>query len=338
MEPGYISDPKWIAVSDHAAAINPAELAEVVQKGCFVLEFSPPKGGVAMLLGYKANAGWARAFSIFQDENAGLIVLHRQADTVQRHRLPGPLPRDWALARLTFAWDGPARTWSLRLEDCVGPGALQADGINPIPMTGADILALCAGQNISRKDASVQWFGVSLQVPTVRPAAWIGKRSPVDTDRGPVAAEDLRVGDRIVTRDNGLRALKALHHMIVPSRGRFAPILLRAPYFARITDLLVSQGQLTLLSGAAVEYLFGEDTVLVSADALRDGNSALADTRRPMTFGIALDLGTPELILADGCALLSKAATEPLPYRLLEGFEALPLRSLLGRGGHRNAA
>lgn len=338
MEPGHISDPKWIAVSDHATAINPADLADVVQSGCFVLELSPPKSGVSVLLDYKANAGWARAFSIFQDENAGLVVLHRQADTVQRHRLPGPLPRGWAMARLTFTWDGPARSWSLRLEDCGGTGALQADGANPIPMTGADILALCAGQNVSRKDASVQWFGVCLQIPTVRPAAWIGKRSPVDTDRGPIAAEDLLVGDRIVTRDNGLRPLKALHHLIVPSRGRFVPILLRAPYFARTTDLLVSQGQLTLLSGGAVEYLFGEDTVLVSADALRDGNSALADTRRPMSSGIALDLGTPELILADGCALLSKVQAAPLPYRLLEGFEALPLQSLLGRGGQRNAA
>lgn len=338
MEPDNTADPKWIAISDHTTAINPAALTEVVQRGSFVLEFSPPKGGAAVLLDYKAYAGWARAFSIFQDEHAGLIVLHRQADTVRRHGLPGPLPRDWALARLIFSWDGPARTWSIRLEDCAGTGALQADGANPIPMTGADILALCGGQNVMRKHVSVQWFGACLHLPANRPSTWIGKRSPIATGRGPVAAEDLRVGDDIVTRDNGLRPLRALHHLIVPSRGRFAPILLRAPYFSRATDLLVSQDQLTLLSGAAVEYLFGEDTVLVSADALRDGNSALTDTRRPMTSGIALDLGTPELILADGCALLSLAEDEPLPYRLLEGFEALPLRSLLGRGGQRNAA
>ena len=334
---GLPSDPHWIALSDHHAPIAAAGIDDLVQRGSFVMELAPPKDGMAVLLDYKSDTGWPRAFSIFQDANAGLIVLHRQAGSLLRHHLPGPLPRDWDLARLTYAWDGPARVWSLRLEDCGGAWVHQVQGSNPIPMAGADILALCAGHNLTRKDASVHWFGVCLHTCLPLPKAWIGKRCPVDTMRGPVAAEDLRPGDLLVTRDNGPKLLRGLYHMTLPNRGRFAPVLLRAPYFARATDLLVSQSQLILLSGAAVEYLFGEDAVLAPAAALRDGNSALPDTRRQLTGCIALELGAPDLILADDCPLLCSYEQARLPYRLLQDYEALPLAGG-GRGRHVNAA
>lgn len=327
-------------MSDHETPINPAGIADVVQRGSLVMDLAPPTCTGSVLLDYKSNVGWPRAFSIFLDPNAGLVVLYRQANTIQRHHLPGPLPSHWGLARLTYAWDGPARTWSLRLEDTAGSWLHVAQGRNPMPLSGSDIIALCAGKNAARRDVAVQWFGFCSQTPTPSPSAWIGQRTPIDTVRGKVAAENLRIGDMVTTLENGPQPLLAVHRFVLPNKGRFAPVLLRAPYFARQTDLLVSQGQLTLLSGAAVEYLFGEDAVLAPAAALRDGNSALPDIRRPITNCIALDLGKPNLILADGCPLLcgTDNAMAPLPYRLLHDYEALPLQSLLGRGGQRNAA
>lgn len=334
------TDAHWIALSDHAGPINPAGIADVVEQGSLVLELMPPKEDAAVLLDYKSDAGWPRALSIFMDATAGIVLLHRQGTVAQRYQLPGPLPRDWALARLTYQWNGPARTWSLRLEEAGGAWALQVQGSNPMPLAGADLLALCAGPNAARRDPSVQWFGAYVDTVLSAPAAWIGQRTPVDTARGPVAAENLRIGDMIATLDNGHQPLCGLRRMTLPNRGRFAPVLLRAPYFSAHVDLLVSQGQLTLLSGAAVEYLFGEDAVLAPAAALRDGNSAMLDNRRPITACVGLNLGQPEIILADGCPLLCgpDAATASLPYRLLHDYEALPLQSLLGRGGQRSAA
>lgn len=332
------AEPQWLALSDHPLALDPAGIADVVQRGSFVVELIPPKDSATVLLDYKTNVNWPRAFSIFQDPAAGIIVLHRQADTLLRHHLPGPLPCDWELARLTYTWDGPARTWSLRLEDTAGTWAHQAHGTNPMPMTGADIMALCAGQNLTRKHPSVQWFGICLQPLGPTPKTWFGKRTPIDTTQGPVVADDLRPGHMVMTRDNGPKPLHAIHKITLPNRARFAPVLLRAPYFARYTDLLVAPGQLTLLSGVAVEYLFGEEAVLAPASALRDGNTALTDARRPTTACIALELATPDLIIADGCPLMCSDSTAPLPYRLLQDYETLPLQSLLGRGGQRNAA
>ncbi len=319
--------------------MSPGGIADVVQQGSLVIELTPPKDEAAVLLDYKSDAGWQRALSIFQDATAGVVLLHRQGTAVQRYHLPGPLPRDWALARLTYQWDGPARVWSLRFEDAGGAWALQAHGSNPVPLAGTDLVALCAGSNAARRDPSVQWFGVSADAALPTLAAWIGQRTPVDTARGPVAAENLRIGDLIATLDNGHQPLRGLHRMTLANRGRFAPVLLRAPYFAAHVDLLVSQAQLTLLSGTAVEYLFGEDAVLAPAGALRDGNSALLDSRRPITAGLSLDLGSQEIILVDGCPLLcGPDAAGTLPYRLLHDYEALPLQSLLGRGVQRSAA
>lgn len=208
-----------------------------------------------------------------------------------------------------------------------------------MPFTGADILAFCAGPNAARRDPAVLWFGLCTARPITPPSAWLGQRAPVQTPNGPVAAAHLRAGDMVQTLDHGTQQILATRAMTLPNRGDMGPVLLRAPYFADHVDLLVAPGQLTLLSGAGVEYLFGEDTVLAPAAALRDGNSALSDNRRPTTQCIALDLGKPALIMADGCPLLcSPDAATALPYRLLHDYEVLPLQSLSSRGGRRNAA
>ena len=331
--------PRWLALSDHAGPIAATALPDLLQRGTLVLELTQPKPGPSVLLDYRAKASAPCVLSILSDPIAGISLLHRQGVALQRCHLPGPLPQNWALARLSFCWDAAARTWALQLEDTAGAWALLSVGPNPIPLGTADLLAMCAGPGAARRAAAVQWFGVCAVSPPAPPATWIGERSPVQTPRGPVAAADLRPGDLVATPDQGTLPIHAIRTLTLPNRGRFAPVLLRAPYFARHVDLLVSQAQPTLLSGAGVEYLFGEDAVLAPAAALRDGNTALSDDRRPMTACVALDLGKPALIIADGCPLLcSLKPAMALPYRLLQDYEVLPLQALLGRGSHRSAA
>lgn len=332
-------DARWLALSDHAGRLGANDLPNLMLRGTLVLDLIQPKSGPSVLLDYRGTTDLPCVLSILYDQTAGISMLHRQDATVQRHHLPGPLPQNWALARLTYCWDVAAGTWMLLLEDTAGSWAEASHGSNPAPLGTADLLAMCAGPAAARRDAAVQWFGICEHTPPAPPAAWIGHRSPVQTPRGPVAAIDLRLGDLVQTLDQGAQPIQAMRTLTLPNRGRFAPILLRAPYFASHVDILVSQAQLTLLSGAGVEYLFGEDAVLAPAAALRDGNTALPDNRRPTTASVALDLGKPALIIADGCPLLCSADTATaLPYRLLHDYEVLPLQSLLGRGGQRSAA
>ena len=315
-------------------------LPQLVLSGSLVFELVQPKPGATVLLDYRiAGMSGSCTLSIFFDSRNGISLLHRDGDMVSRLHLPGPLPQNIGEARLIYDWDRPAGFWGLRLEDSGGCWSQSIAGHNPMPIAGADILALCAGPNAARRDPSVLWFGLCTGRPNAPPSSWLGQRTPLQTPHGPVAAADLQPGDLVQTLDHGAQPILATRTLTLPNRGRSAPILLRAPYFANHVDLLVAQGQMTLLTGVGVEYLFGEDAVLAPAAALRDGNTALPDTRRPTTTCVSLDLGKPALILADGCPLLVSADTATaLPYRLLHDYEVLPLQSLLGRGGQRNAA
>lgn len=331
--------PQWLALSDHVGPLGVAAMPDLLQSGTLVLEMAQPKPGALVLMDYRGAAPQQCTLSIFYDADSGISLLHRQGDSVLRYHLPGPLPQAGPQTRICYAWNVPACTWSLRLEDPASGALHQVTGSNPMPISGADMLALCAGPNAARRDSAVLWFGLCTDSPIIPPSAWLGQRTPVQTPTGPVAAGRLRAGDLVQTLDHGAQPILATRAISLPNRGDMGPVLLRAPYFADHIDVLVAPGQLILLSGVGVEYLFGEDTVLASAAALRDGNSALSDTRRPMTNCIALDLGKPALILADGCPLLcSPDAATALPYRLLHAYEVLPLQALSGRGGQRNAA
>jgi hypothetical protein len=129
----------------------------------------------------------------------------------------------------------------------------------------------------------------------------------------------------------------------LPSRASFSPVLLRAPYFGVHADILISSTQLIAVSGDAVEYLFGTDTVLTKARNVTDGRAAMTDSRRAVTHCVALDLGNPQLIRADGCALLSHCNRPDWqeispPHAVIQRFEETPLLGMLGRHQPPSAA
>jgi hypothetical protein len=149
----------------------------------------------------------------------------------------------------------------------------------------------------------------------------------------------LRRGDLIATVEHGFQPLLATRRRTFPSRGTFAPVVLRSPFFGLNGDILVSSDQLVLISGASVEYLYGVEEALISAASLCDGHVAAKDERRAVTDCVALDLGAPVLITADGCCLMSACtAHDGLPRRALRDYEALPLLTLLGRTALRHLA
>jgi Hint domain len=143
----------------------------------------------------------------------------------------------------------------------------------------------------------------------------------------------------IATLEDGFQPLVHLTRRTFPSRGSFAPVVLRSPFFGLTSDILVSSDQLVLISGASVEYLFGVEEALISAASLCDGKVAVKDERRALTDAVAIDLGHPFAITADGCCLMSTyGADDDLPRRALRDYEALPLLTLLGRTALRHVA
>lgn len=327
----------WIALSDRYDPMDDAG-ADLLEKGALILELELPLAGPQVLLDYHGADGWMRGVSVFHDPRAGIRVLHRQGDSVVHHSLAGPLPQDQGIARLTLRWDAPARWWSLRYEGLETGLVMDARGVNPLPLPMADVLAMCRGA--CKRHPSVLWFGATRGNDLPDRAPWIGLRTPIATPHGLRHASSLQVGDAVLTLGGVPRGVQSVRRMDLPSRGYFAPVLLRAPYFGHQIDLLVSADQLVALSGPEVEYLFAEDEVLAQARHLTDGRSALLDQRRAVTSCVSIDLGQPEIMLSEGCALVSASHTKPapLPRRLLYSYEVVPLLALLGRGNGRRAA
>jgi hypothetical protein len=326
---------EWIALSDRGSPLNGADAGAILPRGAFVVELTLPLSGPTVLLDY-AEANGRSGFSVFYDPVRGLIFLQRQGRRLLRHVLPDPFGTDTGLVRVVFTWDILARRWRLIADAMNGTPPCFSEGTDPVAWSVADMVALChAGQ----RHASVLWYGMTTGDTPPAPQAWIGRQTPLDTPGGRVAAGLLQPGDLLMTEDDGPLPILRVLHLEVPGRGAWAPILLRAPYFGKTTDLLVSSEQAICLMGTSVEYLFGEDRVLAPADQLADGVVAYQDNRRSVVTGVVLDVGRPALVMADGCMLLIQSNPPgPLPARLLQRFEVTPLMAMQSRPGLRTVA
>ncbi|MTH63228.1 Hint domain-containing protein [Paracoccus shanxieyensis] len=98
----------------------------------------------------------------------------------------------------------------------------------------------------------------------------------IRTDRGEVAVEDLRVGDLVMTRDNGLQPIRwlgnrKLDRVDLALAPRLQPIRIRAGALGDglpVADLLVSPQHRILVRSAIAQRMFGAPEVLVAAKQL----------------------------------------------------------------------
>ncbi|MBT8153220.1 Hint domain-containing protein [Epibacterium ulvae] len=90
----------------------------------------------------------------------------------------------------------------------------------------------------------------------------------IATPSGERLVETLAVGDWVRTRDNGDQPIRWIGQRTVPASGRMAPIRISQGAIGNQRDLWLSPQHRVLRSDASTALLFGEDEVLVSAQAL----------------------------------------------------------------------
>lgn len=327
----------WITLSDRAT--SPEVAHGLMERGLLVIEFALPLSDPTVLLDLALDTPWTKTFSVFCDPGSGLSILHRQDRSVTRHSLPLQMTAGEGVMRISFRFDAPARRWSMRAEGASLPKPAEIAGRNPMPLPIDDLQRLSIGGAGVRRHPAVLWFGTTRGAAPPARAPWIGLRTPVETDDGPQPAGLIAPGTLVETAEAGLLPVLKVHRHSLPSRGYFAPVLLRAPYFGNRSDLLVSADQIIQLGGPDVEYLNGDEEVLAHASQLVDGRVAIRDQRRSEVSGVALDFGRPVTINADGCMILcqSRLGDERMPRRLLHDFEALSLMSMRMRGSLRRS-
>ncbi|MGK7651137.1 Hint domain-containing protein [Roseovarius sp. B08] len=118
-------------------------------------------------------------------------------------------------------------------------------------------------------------------------------------EQGEVPVEELRVGDLVVTRDDGLQPLRWVGHREVAGAAAYAPIRIAAGTFGEHNELWLSPLHRVLIRDSLAELLFGEREVLVAAkDLVNDGSVRRVEVERVDYFHLLFD--RHQVIMSEG--------------------------------------
>lgn len=282
------------------------DAAEDLPTGTFVVEalFQPSSDGRHRLLTYRRPGGEPVDFSVTVSASEGAIISHREGRETRQYRVSADIMRRGDPLRMTLNWDRAADWGLLSLENLETGHLKQAEVSAPLPVRLVDIERMSLRTRKPDGNA-VSYFGFSGGIEPVGLSACIAPHAPVETPQGPKMIDRLKPGDLILTRDNGPQPVRWVGAREVPARGGFRPIRLRAPYFGLTRDLQVAPDQCLLITGSEVEYLFGEEEVLVEARHLVNGVSAYWEKTGPTVQLYHILLDQHEVIRIAGCELES---------------------------------
>ncbi len=119
------------------------------------------------------------------------------------------------------------------------------------------------------------------------------------TPYGERPVEDLKCGDLVITKDNGVQPIRWSGQRTVQGQGKFAPILFKKGSYGNDRDLLVSPQHRMLMSGAKPQLLFGQSEVLASAKHLINGTDVIQRPQALITWHHLL-FDHHEIIFAHG--------------------------------------
>ena len=259
----------------------------LLSKGTFRCEFglSPDSHTPRRLLHLERSEGWLRRFTVFLNADFSLSVEIQQGNSRSYGRLSAPQIDDPSHFRLSISWDGPQRHAVLTLEN-LGQSIIHQTPLSqavPMPLGDiAEILDLGPGVGLDR---DVRWFAFSDDVEPIGPQASIGAGALVQTAEGNCLIENLRLGDLVQTKENGLQPVRWILRQDVPACGLSQPFMLRAPYFGLSAPIIVAGAQRVMISGIDTQYEFGRDAVMVEArDITSHPATVVADSAPTITY------------------------------------------------------
>jgi len=148
--------------------------------------------------------------------------------------------------------------------------------INGLSVNSADVAAAWndSGDNTIVIDQTIT--GPTNAIGTFDDVICFAAGTSIETRNGPVAVEKLRVGDEVLTHDNGYQPIRWTGSTKVSAarlgaEPRLRPILIRADALGPgypASDLIVSPQHRVLVASAIARRMFGQDAVLVPANKL----------------------------------------------------------------------
>ncbi|MGK7652385.1 Hint domain-containing protein [Roseovarius sp. B08] len=125
------------------------------------------------------------------------------------------------------------------------------------------------------------------------------------TLEGEKAVEDLRPGDRVITRDTGMAILRDISSATLRTRA----IRIQAGSLGHtrpVRDVLLPSGQYLLIRDWRAEAMFGAKRAMAQVSQLVDGEFITDEGEAEMTL-FTLDFDTPHVLYVDGLEVASTA-------------------------------
>ena len=119
----------------------------------------------------------------------------------------------------------------------------------------------------------------------------------INTPTGPVAIEELVIGQPIVTSSGELARLTYL----LPAEKPKTALRIRAPYFGANQDFIIANNQFLEIQSEIAEYMFGEASVFVPAWVFKDNSKVLFHELGKSETMYQLQIDTTEGFGIGGC-------------------------------------
>lgn len=219
-------------------------------------------------------------------------------------------------------------------------GDLDANDITVVQDAGVNQFTVTIGSTVVTIDGSgMPWISVTaadfttpaniLTTSEYTPAAdpdpeCLTTGTMVLTDDGERLVEDLKVGDLVMTRDNGAQPVRWIGQRTFAATGKRAPVVIAKGALGNTRDLVVSQYHRMLISDYRAELVSGKSEVLAAAVDLLDGDRIYRREGGEVTY-VHVAFDKHEIIFAEG------APTESLqPFEMsAETFGSKALEELL---------
>ena len=333
---------------DHVVARRPQAC---MPRGSILLETRlSPDGRPQTLLSYRRDGTASTSVSLMSTPHGSVVLVIAQGDEVVHEVVERGRESRTETLQVTISWDVSVGVGRL----VVARPETEHVLIRSFVMTAApllsDMLALSRPNGRTEIDPDVLFVAISTDIEPVGPMPTLAPSVPVETAQGVRMITSLKQGDVVRAADGALVPVLHAVKREVPSLGSFRPVRLRAPYFGLTQDIVVSQYQRLLVSGAEVEYLFGREEVLIPASALVNGYAGhFEPAPRFVTYHQVLlphhdAVRTPDAALESlyigrmrrdtsllDASILSDLARGVLPehhragYQVLRAFEAISL-------------
>lgn len=252
--------------------------SRLLDRGTLQFEFAyTPRKTRQVLLDHRADTPWPFRLRISITPDA---VLHFDlicGETRNYMALDSGLTDCERAVEIVYSWHAPDRVALLSMHLPYSNRSVHRAVYDPAPLPLSALRALTEDRLTS---LGLTYLAISTNIEPVGPAPTLAGRTIVETPKGPEYVARIKAGDQVLCADGMPKPVLWAGYRDVPARGRYHPIRLRAPYFGLRHETIVAPTQNIAFDGPEVEYLFGQERVLVSASHAVGGVQALQD-RRP---------------------------------------------------------